>query len=147
MHTNSCLHTHHLYEACIVMPNKRCYMHMHAYEHLPSYPTRYEAASLWRCCTGTVATIGSRHNSKCHAMQCDAMPQYKCHLQNPNTTYSIMTREQAMIIYTERCIKSLFNINSINHDWIIESHVCQVSTKSFSISCYLWVTFVLTGIG
>jgi len=142
MHTNSCLHTHHLYEACIVMPNKRCYMHMHAYEHLPSYPTRYEAASLWRCCTGTVAaikrrhnskcqytiiqihnayaiqmpcllpsyptryeaaslwrcctgtvaTIGSRHNSKCHAMQCDAMPQGKYHLQKiqiPHTSWWI----------------------------------------------------------
>ena len=82
-----------------------------------------------RCWTGTVATIGLRITP--NDMQCNKMQCHKINVifKNRNPTHSIITREQAMLIYKERCTNSLFDITNISHDWRTESHVCLVSTN------------------
>ena len=76
---------------------------MDAYELLPSYPTRYEAASL--CPINDVVPVQSEPYVQditpyANAMQHDALPCDKCHIQipytqYPNTMYSMMEKENS----------------------------------------------------
>ena len=65
---------------------------------LPSYPTRYEAASYPSlgnvgCCTGTVVTIGQRHNPQEHS----GIVLWLSHW--PSTMHMLMTRMLMMQWY------------------------------------------------
>ena len=100
MHMNSCLHTHqgmklHLYAE----PMMYAYGCIWTPAFIPNNVWSYIVMPNKRCCTGTVATIGSRHNSKCHIMQCSAM---QCNATGSPKPYIIYSKFKYPTLYDGR---------------------------------------------